>query len=60
MLSVWSTQASVNTVSSHSRVYEKMMERMQEIGASVTGVKKTIAQWAKRKGLKGNQNKQKK
>jgi len=36
------------------------MERMQEIGASVTGVKKTIAQWAKRKGLKGNQNKQKK
>ena len=58
--SVWSNQASTSIVFSYSRVYEKIMERMQEIGASVTGMKKTIAGWAKRKGLQGNQNKQKK
>jgi long-chain-fatty-acid--CoA ligase ACSBG len=38
------------------RVYEKMMERMQEMGATVTGVKRVLADWAKRKGLDGNQN----
>ena len=36
------------------------MERMQELGASITGIKKTIAKWAKRKGLQGNRNKQRK
>ena len=37
-------------------VYEKIMERMQEMGATVTGLKKVLADWAKRKGLQGNQN----
>ena len=32
------------------------MERMQEIGSTVTGVKRMLADWAKRKGLEGNQN----
>ena len=32
------------------------MERMQEMGATVTGVKRVLADWAKRKGLDGNQN----
>lgn len=41
------------------RVYEKMMERMLEMGATVTGVKRMLADWAKRKGLEGNQNFQK-
>ena len=39
-----------------TRVYEKMMERMQELGATVTGAKKVLADWAKRKGLEGNKN----
>lgn len=34
------------------------MERMKEIDASITGFKRTLADWAKRKGLEGNQNKQ--
>ena len=38
------------------RVYEKIMERMQEIGSTVTGFKRTLADWAKKKGLEGNQN----
>ena len=42
------------------RVYEKMMERMQEIGSTITGLKKTLAQWAKKKAFQGNQNIQKK
>ncbi len=41
-----------------SSVWEKMMERMKEVGASITGFKRTLADWAKRKGLEGNQNKQ--
>ena len=32
------------------------MERMQEIGSTVTGFKRTLADWAKKKGLEGNQN----
>ena len=36
------------------RVWEKMYEKMQEIGRSTTGVKKTIATWAKAKGLEYN------
>ena len=38
------------------RVYEKIMEKMQEIGSTITGLKKTLADWAKKKGLEGNQN----
>ena len=37
------------------RVYEKMMERMQEHSSSITGFKKTLAEWAKKKALRGNQ-----
>lgn len=33
------------------RVYEKMQARMMAVGASITGIKKTIATWAKGKGL---------
>eukprot|EP00752_Nemacystus_decipiens_P012995 g11498.t1 len=33
------------------RVWEKMYEKMQEVGRSVKGVKKSIATWAKAKGL---------
>jgi long-chain-fatty-acid--CoA ligase ACSBG len=33
------------------RVYEKIQERMMAVGATITGVKKTIATWAKGKGL---------
>ena len=40
------------------RVYEKMMERMKERGASLTGLKRRMSIWAKKKGLKGNQRKQ--
>ena len=36
------------------------MERMKEIGSSITGLKKTISEWGKRKGLEGNRNIQKK
>jgi long-chain-fatty-acid--CoA ligase ACSBG len=41
------------------RVWEKMMERMKEVGASVTGLKRTLADWAKKVALEGNQNRQK-
>ena len=40
------------------RVWEKLKEGMQTIGASVTGLKRWIADWAKQKGLQGNTNKQ--
>lgn len=36
------------------RVYEKIMERMKEIGSTITGFKRTLSQWAKKKGLQGN------
>ncbi|CAG7784884.1 unnamed protein product [Allacma fusca] len=36
------------------RVWEKMYEKMQEVGRSTTGVKKTIATWAKSKALDYN------
>jgi long-chain-fatty-acid--CoA ligase ACSBG len=42
------------------RVYEKMMDKMQEVGASLTGMKRKLSVWAKKKGLQGNQNIQKK
>lgn len=34
------------------RVWEKVMEKMREIGASTTGFKKVLAAWAKEKGAK--------
>ncbi|TYZ58256.1 hypothetical protein PybrP1_007933 [[Pythium] brassicae (nom. inval.)] len=34
------------------RVWEKVMEKMREIGASTTGFKKVLAAWAKGKGAK--------
>lgn len=34
------------------RVWEKVMEKMREIGASTTGFKKVLAVWAKEKGAK--------
>ncbi len=34
------------------RVWEKMQERMLEIGKSITGFKRTLADWAKDVGLK--------
>ena len=34
------------------------MERMKEIGASITGFQRTLADWGKRKCLEGNLNKQ--
>ena len=47
-------------LSSFSRVYEKIMEHLQERGSSVSGFKRVISTWAKKKGLKGNENRQKK
>jgi len=38
------------------RVFEKMQARMMAVGASITGVKKTIATWAKGKGLERAKN----
>lgn len=43
------------------RVWEKMMEKMQEIGKSVTGLMRSVADWAKTIGFEGayaEQNKQ--
>jgi len=36
------------------RVWEKMQEKMLSVGAKTTGMKKTIATWAKGKGLEGS------
>lgn len=38
------------------RVFEKMQARMMAVGASITGVKKAIATWAKGKGLEYAKN----
>lgn len=38
------------------RVYEKMQARMMAVGATITGVKKSIATWAKAKGLQYAKN----
>merc|ERR1719155_231955 len=40
------------------RVYEKMQARMMAVGASITGIKKSIATWAKEKGLQYARNQQ--
>merc|ERR1719359_254459 len=38
------------------RVFEKMQARMMAVGATITGVKKSIATWAKGKGLEYTRN----
>lgn len=38
------------------RVFEKIMEKMKEIGQQVTGVKRKIGNWAKGVALRGNIN----
>lgn len=38
------------------RVYEKIMEKMKEIGQTVTGLKRKVANWAKGVALQGNIN----
>lgn len=40
------------------RVYEKIMERMQEQIAGLTGLKRRVSIWARNKGLRGNRNRQ--
>jgi long-chain-fatty-acid--CoA ligase ACSBG len=40
------------------RVWEKIQEKMVEVGKKTTGLKKTIATWAKEKGLEGAYNEQ--
>jgi len=40
------------------RVFEKMQARMMAVGASITGVKKSLATWAKSKGLQYAKNQQ--
>ena len=39
-----------------NRVWEKIMEKLQEVGQSTTGMKRRIARWAKGIGLQGNIN----
>jgi len=36
------------------RVWEKIQEKMSEVGKKTTGLKKTISTWARGKGLEGN------
>merc|ERR1740138_1929710 len=38
------------------RVFEKMQARMMAVGASITGIKKSLATWAKGKGLENAKN----
>ncbi len=40
------------------RVYEKMMERIQERQDTLKGPKKAVARWSMKKGLKGNRRKE--
>jgi long-chain-fatty-acid--CoA ligase ACSBG len=40
------------------RVYEKIMEKVQEACQQMHGVKKVVSEWAMKKGLQGNTNKQ--
>ncbi len=40
------------------RVWEKIYEKMQEVGRSITGVKKALGAWAKAKGLDKNKRQQ--
>ena len=36
------------------RVFEKMMEKMQEMGKSAPPIRRSLASWAKKKGLEHN------
>ena len=38
------------------RVWEKIMERLQEVGANITGIKKKLGDWAKGVGTKTGRN----
>ncbi|KAL2092811.1 hypothetical protein ACEWY4_012609 [Coilia grayii] len=38
------------------RVWEKMQERMKEVGSKTTGLRKQVADWAKTVGLQATQN----
>lgn len=40
------------------RVWEKMQEKMIQLGSQTVGLKRTFADWAKKKGLQGNYNRQ--
>ena len=40
-------------------VYEKMKEKMEEVGRTITGFKAKVSRWAREIGLRGNQNIQK-
>jgi len=40
-------------------VYEKMKEKMEEVGRTITGFKAMVSRWAREIGLRGNQNIQK-
>lgn len=42
-----------------SSVYEKMKEKMEEIGRTITGFKAKVSAWGKGVGLRGNRNIQK-
>jgi len=42
-----------------SRVWEKMKEKMEEVGRTLTGFKAKVSAWGKGVGLRGNQNIQK-
>jgi len=40
-------------------VYEKMKEKMEEVGRSITGFKAKVSAWGRDVGLRGNRNIQK-
>ena len=40
-----------------SRVYDKIMERLQEKSSEIKGFEKIFSDWAKKKGTKGSQRK---
>ena len=40
-------------------VYEKMKEKIEEVGRTLTGFKAKVSAWGKSIGLKGNRNIQK-
>ena len=42
------------------RVYEKIMEKVQEASQGMKGVRRKVSEWAMKKGLQGNMNKQSK
>ena len=40
------------------RIYEKMMERIEERSEQIKGLKRRLSNWARKKGLKGNLRRQ--